>query len=136
MINSNFEMHFASGHYYDSVDGNKRPVEIQHLCVNGLPVLPNQLLITGVAGKRIRVVGGNAFSNGAATLLAFYSNNAGTLIRMTYLPANAGVPPNVPLVIHETDFFETKTGESLYVTNTAVIALLSINYIIYTPSAT
>lgn len=129
-------MHFASGHYYDSVDGNKRPVEIQTVIFNGLAVAANTLAVTAVSGKRIRVVGGTVYSNGATSNLVFISASGGAVKRLICVPANTVATPNVPLVLHETDFTETNTGEGLYLTNSAVILILTINYIVYTPSAT
>lgn len=107
--------------------------QLKTAVVNGLAVGANQLVITAVSGKKLLIVGGNAYSNGAATTLAFLSASGGTLIRMIALPANTVATPNVPLTLHQFDQWETKTGEGLYCTNSAVLALVSVTYVEYTP---
>jgi len=107
--------------------------QIKTAVVNGLAVGANQLVITAVSGKRLLIVGGNAYSNGAATTLAFLSASGGTLLRMIQVPVNTAATPNVPLCLHQFDQWETKTGEGLYCTNSAVVALVSVSYIEYSP---
>lgn len=106
---------------------------IQTAVFNGVLVAANNLLVAAVANQRIKVVGGNVYSNGLATALVFISASGGTALRAVYVPANTAAPPNVPLVATRHDTFETLTGQGLYVTNTTVVAILSLNYIIYTP---
>lgn len=107
--------------------------QLKTAVVNGLAAAANQLVIPAVSGKRILVIGGNAYSSGAATTLAFLSASGGTLLRMIALPVNTAATPNVPLTLHALDQWETKTGEGLYCTNSAVVALVSVSYIEYTP---
>jgi len=107
--------------------------ELKNAVVNGLAVGADQLVITAVTGKRILVIGGNAYSNGAATTLAFLSASGGALIRMAALPANTSASPNVPLTLHQFDQWQTRTGEGLYCTNSAAVALVSITYLEYAP---
>lgn len=107
--------------------------EVKTLTVNGLAVAANTLLVSAISGKRIRVIGGNVFSNGAYSVLSFISASGGTIKKMIAVPANTVATPNVPLVPDPYSFFETNTGEGLYATNSAVIVLLSLNYIEVTP---
>ena len=97
-------------------------------------VTTNNLLITAVTGKRVLVVGGSAYSNGAFTQLTFRSASGGTAKRSVAIPANTVAAPNIFLCPNGlNDSFETNTGEGLYVDNSAVIAILSLNYLVYTP---
>lgn len=97
-------------------------------------VAVNNLLISAVASKRILVIGGSAYSNGAFTQLTFRSASGATAKRSVAIPANTVAAPNIFLCPNGlNDSFETNTGEGLYVDNSAVIAILSLNYLVYTP---
>jgi hypothetical protein len=103
-------------------------------CNPAVGVAANTLMASAVAGKRILVVGGFAYSNGAFTQLTFKSASGGTNLRSYAVPANTVATPNVQLCPNGLfDGFETNTGEGLYVDNSAVIALISLVYLTYTP---
>ena len=107
---------------------------IKNVYNGNVAVANNTQLVAGVTGKRIMVVGGFAYSNGAFTQLTFKSATGGTNKRGLAVPANTVAQPNVPLCPNGIlDMFETETGQGLFVDNSAVIALISINYIEYIP---
>ena len=99
-----------------------------------LAVANNTSLVAAVSGKRILVVGGYAYSNGAFTQLTFKSASGGTALRSYAIPANTVATPNVQFCQNGLfDGFQTVTGEGLFVDNSAVIALVSLVYLTYTP---
>ena len=97
-------------------------------------VAPNTLILAGVSGKRIMVIGGNIYSNGAFSTIAFLSGATGAKSRASFaVPANTVATPNVRVCRFQGDWFETDTGEGLYYTNTAAICIVTLNLILYTP---
>jgi hypothetical protein len=106
---------------------------IKTVVINGIAVAANQTIVAAVANKRILVVGGVIYSNGAFTQVTFKSASGGTALRSYAIPANTVATPNVFIVPSILESFETNTGEGLFADNSAVIAICSIDYIEYTP---
>lgn len=92
----------------------------------------NVLLVTGVAGKRIKVIGMTAYSNaGAAGAISLLDGSGGTVIYNSVLPNGAlGNPIIWPIA--PVGYFETTAGTGLYC-NTAAQMAISITYVLYTP---
>lgn len=95
-------------------------------------VSANNLLVSAVSGKRIKVISLIAQTDNAARgVLKFLSASAGTLIFGAFISTNAQdafrLEPNI------LGWFETKTGEGLYSTIEVQPVFYSIQYIIYTP---
>lgn len=107
---------------------------ITYGCNTALPVANNNLAVAAVTGKRILVIGGSVYSNGAFTQLTFRSESGGSALKSYAIPANTVATPNVNLCPNGLfDGFETATGIGLYVDNSAVIAIMSLSFITYTP---
>jgi len=107
---------------------------ITYGCNTSLTVTTNNLAVTAVTGKRILVIGGSVYSNGAFTQITFRSGSGGSALKSYAIPANTVATPNVNLCPNGIlDGFETETGIGLYVDNSAVIAIMSLAFITYTP---
>lgn len=96
----------------------------------------NQTVITGVAGKRIRVMGLIGFSDSTSVFgrVFFKDGNAGTMLLYgVHLPTN-NVGNQMTLPITNSGYFETSTGIGLFADlTTAAASALTIFYIVYTP---
>ncbi len=97
-----------------------------------IPVGANQLLISAVAGKRVRIMGLLSQTNNAAQgALQFLNGNAGPLLYSYWQPTTAQTPEKLPVI--DTGYFETSTGNGLYATVITQPIICNIFYIIYTP---
>lgn len=109
------------------------PCEILHLLSN-VPVANDQALIAAVTGKRSRVIGGNIYSNAAATGLVFKSATAATEPRCAFhIPANTVATPNVFLPWNPYGYFQSNVGGLIYTDNSAVVAITSLIYFYWSP---
>jgi hypothetical protein len=106
---------------------------IKTVVLNGLAVGGSVSLVAAVTGKHILVVGGTVVSNGAYTQINFQNGSGGASLRIIAVPANTVATPNVPIVPTPYDTIQPDVGVGLFANNSAVIALLTINYIEYTP---
>lgn len=79
----------------------------------------NQLVITAVTGKKIRVVSLNMTNLGAQNSLFFMSASGGTVLDFYTIPVNTVATPNVTLPFDPAGHFETASGQGLYLTTNA-----------------
>lgn len=94
----------------------------------------NQAVILAISGTRFRVMGWTAQGSTAAMgAILFKSASAGTALTTTmYIQGNANIVIERQ-DIHEGGYFETLTGEGLYVDVTVAAVNLNVFYITYTP---
>ena len=119
----------SPGKTFESKDGVCSVTSI----VISVPVGLDYIFVSAVSGKRICVIGGVVYSNGAFTQVTFKNGAGGTPLRSLAIPANTVATPNVPVIATPWDVFETAPGIALAVDNSAVIAIVTLNYITYTP---
>ncbi len=94
----------------------------------------NNLVAAAVAGKKVRVISMNLNGNSATlfALLKFRSASAGSFIYFPFGPP-AGLPGG-QFAFNPGGWFETTTGDGLYVDGDATTACLTaLNYIYFTP---
>lgn len=131
MIDSTFNMTFASGQFYESVDGVQRICEVKDVVYVAAAATNDQQVIAAVSGKKIFVLSGTLGSAGAAGAATFKSATAGTNKHGWYFPANPGIVEMIP---QAWGVFNTNSGEGLFVDNTSVALLvISLRYIEVTP---
>lgn len=121
--------------YYpaDTFHDKNEACEIKTDRLIALAGVANQDIVSSSSGKRIRALTVVAYSDGIATGIVLHSSS-GTRPLSLYLPANTVATPNVILPHNEFGWVETDTGDSLQVdVAAAVIAVVSITYITYTP---
>lgn len=100
-------------------------------------VANNILVVTGVAGKIIRVMGVLADSTaGTISGLTFKSASGGTNIMHMVVPANSAATPNALIPITDSGYTECNTGDGLYVDCVTTAANVTLFYIVYTPQTT
>lgn len=92
-------------------------------------VANDQLVVTGVANKRIRILGMVLSSSGAAGI-TFKSASGGTANFGVTL--QTGVPFLMPIA--DPGYFECTTSNSLYVDVGTAVTIINVFYIIYTPT--
>jgi len=103
-------------------------------CATSVPtVANNQTVVAAVSGKRIRGMGLTAQSNVDAAIagIALKSASGGSIIYQFYAPPRLSSPEHLPIAA--CGYFETNTGEGLYVDVSTNVAILNVFYIIYTP---
>lgn len=94
----------------------------------------NQAVITAVSGKRLYIVSMNIYTSGIATDVVFKSASGGTNKYACQIPANTVATPNFTLGFKPDGWFNTETGEGLYVDVIAAVQTnISVRYIEYTP---
>jgi len=91
----------------------------------------NQLVVTAVTGQRIKVLFVSAQSPGAVGFVKFKSASGGTVLSSTMGAPTAG--GSYQLGVCDCGYFETITGEGLYVDVTTNAVGVQIVYITYTP---
>lgn len=99
-----------------------------------IAIANNVQVIGAVAGKKIRVMGFDCISSGAASIgiIAIKDGNAGTVLWQSYMPPQAGgIPYQKPIA--DSGYFETSTGVGLYADVATANVLLAVYYITYTP---
>ena len=99
-------------------------------------VANNTQLIAAVTGKKIRVMGIQAQSQGAAAGAFQLKSNSGgaTLTPAMYTPPNTnGAWYQLPVI--NSGYMETATGHGLFVDVTTTGQSMLISYIVYTPTS-
>lgn len=94
----------------------------------------NQQVIAGVSGKKIKVMGLLAQSNGAT--LGFFSlksASGGTVIFGPFAPPSNTTGTYLQLDIADVGYCETNVGEGLFVDVSTAVVILFVNYLVYTP---
>jgi len=111
--------------------GDPEVCELKYLST--LPgVGPNQLVITGIAGQRIRIVRGVLHSQSTTSSDFTYLNGSGgSGIFQAFAPPNSIEP--LILELDPTGYFETSVGNGLYVTVLVQSLRQNFGYITYTP---
>lgn len=94
----------------------------------------NQSLVAGVSGTVIRVLGFSLQSQAAAQGTAlFKSASGGTALSSGYVCPPSALPPYLQ-DIKDCGYFETLTGEGLFVDVGANSIFINVYYVTYTPS--
>jgi hypothetical protein len=93
----------------------------------------NQSLLAGVAGKRHRVLGftGQGGSTAGDSGVSFRDGSGGVYKSYFYFPARTTGPVLFPIV--DSGYWETTTGNGIFVdvdTNTAIVNLFYITYVV------
>lgn len=114
-------------------NGNLEDCPIKTAQVNAIAVATNQQIVAAVTGKKIRVVGGTMYSNGAASAVNFIDGSGGAGLKALFVPANTVSHPNVLIAPEINEQFETSAGVGLFANNSAVLVICTVNYIEYTP---
>lgn len=93
----------------------------------------NSVVLAAITGKKIRVMGWSAVSQGAAGSFQLLDGSGGTVIHhYRGFPALAsGLNDDKPLA--DSGYCETTTGTGLYVTVVTAAVYLTVYYIAYTP---
>lgn len=125
---------------YTRIDPNKIYEVKGEVCqlstaVKELAVGNNNVVVSAVSGKRIKVMGFTAQDTaGAMGYLYLKTASGGTIIwSRTSYPANTlGALLQIPVI--DSGYCETNTGEGLYVDVYTSALSLNLQYIIYTPS--
>jgi len=97
-------------------------------------VANNQVVIAAITGKRIRVMCVHLQGTGGAIgAVLFKSASGGTSLSPSYwAPANTNAAQFI-LPMTDTGYFETNTGEGLYVDIASAGVYVNVFYITYTP---
>jgi len=99
-------------------------------------VANNQQVVAAVSGKRIRVMGLWGISGGAGiSSCTLKSASGGTALQSFTLPANTSAQPNVQMPVVDSGYYETVTGEGLFLDVATTAALINVQVIIYTPTS-
>lgn len=93
----------------------------------------NQAVITAVSGKCIRVMGWDMQSQTATQAsVVFKSASGGTLLTTAILlPPSTALPFSKPIA--DSGWFQTNSGEGLYVDVVAASAWINVYYVTLTP---
>lgn len=109
------------------------PVTIVSMSGSLTAATANQNLVTGVAGKKIRVLSMNFYSGAAATSTVFLHSSGGAAHFNDLIPSNAVAPFSKTFAENRSGWVNTTVGESLQADAGASIVVYSITYYLYTP---
>lgn len=95
----------------------------------------NREIITGIPGKRLRIIFKDMQSATAAQgSIIFKSASGGTQLRSAInAPANTANPLIYPLIENGDGYFDTLTGEGLFADIATADINLTVRYFAYTP---
>jgi hypothetical protein len=126
----------ATNIFSERFGGTDQNCEIKSAYLTTAGATDNQLIITAVSGKRIRVLEGYIRNGGStATVVAFKSASGGQVLReYNQLASGAGINADIRIPWNPFGEMETLTGQGLYVLVTAAVTpSISLRYIEFTP---
>jgi len=129
MINSNFNMNFATGLFYESVEGVIKPCEIKQVYAT-YGIGANQAVVALVSGKKIRVISGWICSHTAALSQGFFLSNG------AQITANLDVAANTQYTFPFNPYghFDSTLSQNLAITVATAACQVFLRYIEFTPA--
>jgi hypothetical protein len=109
------------------------PIDIQDIVVVLSGSATNTSIVAAVAGKRVRVIGLEAYSVGALTTVAFKSASGGVSKYILTVPASTGNPPDLSRPPNALGWFDTNSGEGLFADCGSVGVAVCVRYILVDP---